>query len=266
MKEKNLKIALIDSGSGGLAILNGLIKKLPHAHFDYLCDNLFFPFGEQESSFIRTRFVHIATDFYEKNKPDLLVIPCNTASTMILDDLRQKISIPVVGVVPAIKTASQISQSKIVGILATKTTIESPYLDALIKEFASDCRVLKKASPTLVTLSEKKIGGLKVDEKLFNEEIKDFLKEEKLDTVVLGCTHFSQLIPELEQASAGKNIQWIDSTEAIIKRVLSLLPPQLSKENEITGSIKIFYTKDTLNKDSWRKFISSPVHSFHLFP
>jgi len=266
MKEKNLKIALIDSGSGGLAILNGLIKKLPNIDFEYLCDNLFFPFGEQEISFIRRRFVDIATTFYEKNKPDLLVIPCNTASTMILDDLRQRLSIPIVGVVPAIKTASQISRSKIVGILATKTTIESAYLDGLIRDFASDCRVLKKASPILVTLSEKKIGGLKVDEKLLNEEIKDFLKEEKLDTVVLGCTHFSQLIPELERASVGRKILWIDSTEAIINRVLSLLPTHFLAENELTGSVKIFYTKDNLNKDSWRNFISSPVDLFHLFP
>lgn len=266
MKSKNskLKIALLDSGSGGLAILKELRTKLPQADYDYLCDNSFFPFGEQKSEFILTRFVNLALTFYEREKPDLMVIACNTASTIILEDLRKQINIPIVGVVPAVKTASELSKSQKIGILATKRTIESDYLEQLIQDFASSCQVVKKASPELVNLSEKKINGENTNLQLIQKEIQIFLDEKDLDTVVLGCTHFSQIIPELQAASTGNSIAWIDSTEAIVKRVLSLLSAKITPKESSQGRLRIFHTGKNLNKKAWEKHISS-IHSFHLF-
>lgn len=261
--KKSYKIGLLDSSSGGLSILKALEGKIPHASYEYLCDNLFFPYGELENPLLLKRALEIAEKFCKARKLDLLVIACNTASTVVLAELRKKVSIPIVGVVPAIKTAAKLSKTGTIGIVATRRTIESSYLENLIKNFAPSFLVLKKISPKLVSLSDGKINGKKPNISMIKSELQDFLSHESLDTVVLGCTHYSQLIPEIKSLD-HKNLNWIDSSEAIAKRTKSLLPQNLVLNDGERSTTKIFYTKQkSFSEASWKSFL--PEASFHLF-
>ena len=137
------KIGLLDSGSGGLSILEEIIKKIPQASYQYLCDNFYFPYGELSQAVLKERVLKICERFVSEQRIDLLVLPCNTASATTLDLLRERLSIPIIGVVPAIKTAAEFSKTKHIGIIATKATIGSSYLEGLIKQFAFSCKVTK---------------------------------------------------------------------------------------------------------------------------
>lgn len=260
--DKNLfKIGVVDSGSGGLSILKELQQKIPQASYEYLCDNLFFPYGELESSVLHERVVGLCQKFCQAQNIDLLVLACNTASTLVLKNLRDQLEIPVVGVVPAIKTASKLSQSKRIAIIATKRTIESPYLEDLIKDFAPTCSVFKKSSSLLVKLSEEKIAGKKISTAIIKEELRDLFLHKSLDTVVLGCTHFSHLIPELESLDPRK-ISWIDSKEAVAKRVQTLLQEDknftLNQTPQTRPSLKVFYTEE-------KSFQEKKINWSHLY-
>lgn len=258
------KIGLLDSGIGGASILKELQKKLPGHSYVYVCDNLYFPYGELETSRMIERVTTLAETFSLNENLDLLVIACNTASTNILDRLREKLKIPIVGVVPAIKPAAQLSKSKIIGIIATNITIESSYLAGLISDFASDCTVIKKGSPKLVTLSEEKMEGKATNLSEIKEELSPFLENQDLDTLVLGCTHFSSLRDEISEIFDG-TVCLIDSAEAIARRVQDLLPrdPLTTTTQE---SLKIYFTQeDSVIQSKWWK-IFKEASQYLLIP
>ena len=252
----SFRIGLLDSGSGGLSILKELQKTLPGLNYSYLCDNLYFPYGELESSFLVKRIVTESVNFVKKQQIDLLIIACNTASTFVLDQLREKLTIPIVGVVPAIKPAAELSKTGTIGIIATKITTKSQYLQTLIEDFASSTTVIKKASPRLVEISEQKVSGVNPKISEIEKEIKIFLEHPSLDTVVLGCTHFSLLLPEIKKIDT-KNITWLDSREAIAKRVKSLIPiDKISNKKNNCSSVDLIFTKeDSKQKNNWERFL-----------
>jgi glutamate racemase len=159
-------------------------------------------------------------------RPDLIVTACNTISTICLPELRAATSIPVVGVVPAVKPAAQMSQRKIIGVLATPATIDRPYTDDLIRKFAGDCRVVKLGSAELVSMAETKLLGEPVDTAQLRRILAPFFDVpagEQPDVIVLACTHFPLLRAELEAAGPG-GVAWIDSGTAVARRVLDVLP------------------------------------------
>ena len=133
-----------------------------------------------------------------KIKPDVIVVACNTASTLALPTLRSLFTIPIIGVVPAIKTASALSQNKKIGLLATPGTVSREYMDNLIQEFADDCIVTRVGSTELVRLAEKKLNGLAPSSQQLKSIIQPFIHNE-CDQVVLGCTHFPLLHEELKE-------------------------------------------------------------------
>ena len=246
--EKTLRIGIFDSGSGGLAILNSLRKKIPYADFFYLCDRLFFPYGNLDEKTIVKRTVSLCQKLHNEKNLDLMVIACNTASTLSLEQMRKTLHIPIVGVVPSVKIASEQRKSKIFGVIATERTTESSYLKNLIKNFAHDQKILLKASPNLVVLSEEKISGKKISLEDIRKEVHSFLNEKNLDIVVLGCTHFSQVLPELNKIAP--HIRWIDSTEGVTRRVLSLIPKN-TIQTQRKPKLYVLSTKKENLKEKW---------------
>ncbi len=163
-------------------------------------------------------------------RPDLIVTACNTISTICLPELRAATSIPVVGVVPAVKPAARMSQRKIIGVLATPATIDRPYTDDLIRKFAADCRVVKLGSAELVAMAEAKLLGQAPDAAQLKRILAAFFDlppADQPDMIVLACTHFPLLRAELE-AAAPAGVTWIDSGTAVARRVLDVLPQQRS--------------------------------------
>lgn len=223
------RIGIFDSGVGGLTVYQAIKSLLPAAHYSYCSDNEFHPYGTKADEAVAQRTLEVCLRFVAAAKLDVLVIACNTASTVGLDLLRAHLKLPIVGVVPAIKPAAEKSTTGVIGLLATPATIKRPYVDELIRRFASHRHVVRAGSSRLVELAEDKARGKTVPLNLVHEEIKslfiefsDHEKSVRLDAVVLGCTHFPLLREELLAASPWP-VLWIDSGSAIAARVQHLI-------------------------------------------
>ncbi len=215
-------ILVVDSGIGGLSICQHVIEQFPDLNLHYLSDNEAYPYGTKDRNFLDQRVPEIINRL--KLKFDAIIIACNTASTVVLPTLREQFSIPVIGVVPAIKTAANITQSGCYALLATPGTVNRDYTKQLINEFSSGQTVVSIGSRELVDLVE----SYYLQGKLDNEQLENILKPLfndpnaiNVDCVVLGCTHFPLIRPQLEKLAP--HWRWLDSGPAIAARLQHLL-------------------------------------------
>ncbi|WP_227369770.1 glutamate racemase [Halomonas sp. M20] len=215
-------ILVFDSGVGGLSVVVAIRRHLPEAALAYLCDNAMLPYGTKPDAWLVARIADVCCAAVAASNASALVIACNTASTLALRELRMRLSIPVIGTVPAIKPAAMATRSDTFGLLATSATVRRPYTERLIQDFAAHCRVIRVAADSLVTQAERKLRGLAVDRGEMNRELTPFWTAAELDTVVLGCTHFPLLRDELN-ACAPRPVTWIDSGDAIARRVAQVI-------------------------------------------
>ena len=216
-------VVILDSGVGGLSIYREIKKVLPNTPVVYCADTQGFPYGSRTESEVIERTSGCLSALAKRFDPALAVIACNTASTISLPRVRSEVSFEVVGVVPAIKTASAISQNRCIGLLATPGTIARSYTEQLINQFAGDCHVTRVGSSELVIMAEQHLRGEALAEPELSRILAPFLEgENQPDVVVLGCTHFPLLGDALRRISP--HIQWIDSGAAIARRVKSILP------------------------------------------
>ncbi|WP_028116505.1 glutamate racemase [Ferrimonas senticii] len=226
-------ILLFDSGVGGLSVQQHIAAVLPQACLHYLADNGRFPYGELPEQELIDGCVSLIEAFVAQHPIDLVVVACNSASTLVLAPLRQRLSIPVVGVVPAVKPAAQISRTKTIALLATPGTVRRSYTDNLINDFAADCQVLRLGSSELVMMAEAKLSGAPVDMARLSRVLAP-LQQPQVDTVILGCTHFPLLTDEIAEVM-GPKVQLVDSGAAIARRVLALLANNSAKNNQAAG-------------------------------
>lgn len=228
--EKIPSVLVFDSGVGGLSVYDEIRQLLPNLNYIYAFDNAGFPYGEKSESFIIERDVKIVEMVDEEHSLDLVVIACNTASTVVLPALRARFKFPIVGVVPAIKPAVALTKNGVVGLLATKGTVSRTYTHELIKQFASDCKVELLGSSRLVELAEDKLHGKSVNLDEIRDIFTPWIQMKTMpDTIVLGCTHFPLLLDELKYV-LPKGTQFIDSGAAIARRVATLIP-NINKTN-----------------------------------
>lgn len=218
-------ILVFDSGLGGLTIAREIHNLLPHARLTYFGDTAYFPYGSKRAHDLIAR-VKAQIDWLERHiDTDLIVIACNTASTLVLPELRRQTDTPVVGVVPAIKPAAAHSDTGVIGLLATPGTVQRNYTASLIEEHAGHCEVISVGSTNLVVLAEQKLRGHPPRRAALRAILSPFLehsRHQQLDTMVLACTHFPLLAEELADAY-GYPIHWVDSGTAIAARVAYLL-------------------------------------------
>lgn len=217
-------VLIFDSGAGGLSIAAEIRTLLPTLPIHYLMDDAAFPYGQSQDEWLSKRIVSICTAAQQRINASILVVACNTASTLVLDKLRKNLTIPVVGVVPAIKTAARLTQTGEIGLLATPATIKRPYTRQLIQDFASHCQVRLKGSVELVHWAEFYMANGQVAEALFEHLDEWITRPLPLSHVVLGCTHFPLLRQELEKR--WPETIWIDSGAAIARRVSYCLAQQ----------------------------------------
>ena len=216
-------LLFFDSGVGGLSVLQPTRALIPNAPIVYLADNAWFPYGERSESDIAARVPALLAPVVERFRPRLVVIACNTASTIALDQARAALDLPVVGTVPAIKPASEMSKSRVIGVLGTQATVRQPYVDDLAARFAADCTVIRHGSPELVELAEAKLAGEAVDVGAVRAAALPLFEAEggaAIDVVVLACTHFPLLDEELRAAFPG--VALIDGGPGIARRIAYL--------------------------------------------
>ncbi|MBY6034327.1 glutamate racemase [Marinobacter daepoensis] len=217
MAERRPRVLVFDSGAGGLSVAACIHRALPGAKLVYLADNAGFPYGDKPGGVVIARCCSLIRQCLVQFPCDVVVVACNTASTVVLPELRAMTDVPVVGVVPAVKPAAARSGNRRIGLLATPATIKRPYLDELIQEFARDCQVVRLGHPALVRWAEELVAGQAPDQALMDEALAP-LKEAGVDTVVLGCTHYPLLLPWLRKGLPDVR-HWVESGEAIARRV-----------------------------------------------
>ena len=221
---------MFDSGLGGLTVLREIVAARPDAHYVYVADDAFFPYGHHSEDQIIARVVPLIGELIADHTPDLVVIACNTASTLVMSHLRNEYKVPFVGTVPAIKPACMRSKTKRVSVLGTKGTVQREYTKSLIRDFAQGCEVTLVGSADLASLAETALSGRKVqDPEILAELAPCFVGDreqvsERTDTVVLACTHYPLLMDRFT-ALAPWPVDWIDPAPAIARRVADLLKP-----------------------------------------
>jgi glutamate racemase len=227
-------ILLFDSGVGGLSVLAELRKLLPDAPIIYAADNAGLPYGGKTEAEIAARVCGLLGRMAERYHPRLICIACNTASTIALTMVRDVLAVPIVGTVPAIKPAALMTKSGVIGLLGTEATIRQGYVDRLEAEFAADKRLLRFAAPELVTAAEAKLRGGVVDPAVFQRAaagLRDQPDGQAIDTVVLACTHFPLLAPELALAF-GENVTFVDGAPGIARRIAHLTDGQAMRRDK----------------------------------
>lgn len=216
-------VLVFDSGVGGLSVYDEVRQLLPDLHYLYAFDNAGFPYGEKTETFIVERVVAIVDAITRRHPISLVIIACNTASTVTLPALRERFGFPVVGVVPAIKPAARLTRNGVVGLLATRATVRRSYTHELVSQFAKTCKIEMLGSAELVELAEAKLHGDEVSLEEVRRIVQPWLRmAEPPDTVVLGCTHFPLLRDELQQI-LPEGTRLIDSGAAIARRTAWLL-------------------------------------------
>jgi glutamate racemase len=213
-------LLIFDSGIGGLSVLKPIAKLLPNAPIVYVADSAFYPYGTKSEAEIAERLPAVLGQLAGRYEPELIVIACNTASTIALDAVRAKLKLPVVGTVPAIKPAAALSINRVIGVLGTEATVRQPYVDRLAAEFASDCAILRHGSARLVDLAEAKLRGETADLDEYRQILDGLLDQPgggQMDVIVLACTHFP-LVEEELSAAAPRPILFVDGKEGIARR------------------------------------------------
>jgi glutamate racemase len=218
---KNRPVGILDSGVGGLSILEEIRRQLPHEDILYFADSGNCPYGVRPPSEIRD-LAESAAIFLLEQGAKALVIACNTASTAAVAYLRLKWpDLPIVGMVPAVKPAALMTSTGTIGVLATEATGKAPVLLDVIDRFASDVNVLIAAPPGLVEAVEAGQADSPATAEILKQAVEPML-EQGADALVLGCTHFPFLRPALEKIVQGR-MHLIDSGEAVARQTVRVL-------------------------------------------
>jgi glutamate racemase len=222
------RILLFDSGMGGLTVAHAVREALPLAQLVYAADTAAFPYGAWEEVRLIERILLVIGKLIEASGPDLVVVACNTASTLALTQLREVYPLPFVGTVPAIKPAALHTKSGIIGVLATPGTARREYTQVLIHTYAYHCKVFLHGAQRLAEMAEAKLMGAAIDPAELRDDIQPvfrYREGKRTDTVVLGCTHYPLLLDDIRKVAPWP-VTYVDPAPAIARRVADVLKQQ----------------------------------------
>ena len=218
-------ILVFDSGLGGLTVFREICAVRRDARFVYAADDEAFPYGHLSEADLSTRVTGVMSSLIESHRPDIVVVACNTASTLVLAELRARFTVPFVGTVPAIKPACAASGSKLVSVLGTEATVSREYTKALIRDFSQGCAITLVGAGQLAILAEGYLRGETVPDDSIRAEIAPCFIEkdgQRTDTIVLACTHYPLLLERLRALSPWP-VAWLDPAPAIARRITDLI-------------------------------------------
>jgi len=217
-------VLFFDSGVGGLSILEPARNLLPRMPVVYAADRAGYPYGTKSEAEIAARVPALLGRLVERYRPRIVVIACNTASTIALDAVRAALDIPVVGTVPAIKPAALQSKTRVIGVLGTDATVRQPYVDRLAAQHGADCVVLRHGSAALVDFAEAKLRGEPTNAAIPGDALAGLFDQnggDRMDMVVLACTHFP-LVEEELAAAAPRPLTFLHGGAGIARRIAFL--------------------------------------------
>ncbi|MCL1817423.1 MAG: glutamate racemase [Spirochaetaceae bacterium] len=263
-------LVFLDSGVGGLPYLKWVREHAPQENFIYIADRKNFPYGPKNAEEVFAAMRGCVEKALALCDPKLFVLACNTASVCALEGLRAAFpDRTFVGTVPAVKPAAEYSRNKRIGVLATAATVHARYLDDLVARFASFCAVIRVAGTDIVSFVEKKFFTATQEERLLvvADAVEQF-REEGVDVVVLACTHFLYLFPEIS-SELGDDVLLMDSREGVGRRVISLLsgggeddpaelrPPAALRPSGAAPYARLYLTGNAAPEAQYRFFADS---------
>ncbi len=250
----NLPIGIFDSGVGGLTVYRALHEHLPNEHFVYLGDTARVPYGTKSLATVERYAVENA-QFLAARGIKLLVVACNTASALALPAIRQALDIDVVGVIgPGARAAVAGSSGRRIGVIATESTVQSGAYTQAIEKADPNASVIERGCPLFVPLAEEGWAGEEVARTVAETYLKDL--RSKIDTLVLGCTHYP-ILKSVIQQTVGPQVELIDSGEATGREVKSLLaeknlardtPETSARERQLCDDLDHFYVTDAAER------------------
>jgi len=251
-------IGVFDSGVGGLSILRGIQQLLPAENLLYVADSAHAPYGPKGDVFIQSR-CEVIMQFFVQQGVKAVVLACNTATAAAVTVLRQRYTLPLIGIEPAIKPAAALSASGVVGVLATSGTITSDKFMSLQSRFEGEVKIITRACPGLVELIEQVEPDQKAIKKMLHGFISPML-DLGADTLVLGCTHYS-LIRHLIGEVAGADVTIVDTDAGVAKELQRRLAAANMLGNSThTGVIKFFTSGEVEQQNKLlQKYWGKPV-------
>ena len=252
-KPKPQSILVFDSGLGGLTVYREIAAARPDADFLYVADDAAFPYGALKETALVERVIGLIGGLIETHRSDLVVIACNTASTIALPDLRKTFAVPFVGTVPAIKPACAASVTRRVSVLGTEATVQREYTRALIRDYAQDCEVTLVGAKELAAYAEAELGGTPASDDELREEIAPCFRDggRRTDTIVLACTHYPLLIERLQKLKPWP-VNFLDPAPAIARRVVNLLGTAPAAAGR--GTTRAVFTSGRAPANALRRF------------
>ena len=235
------EVGIFDSGVGGLSVAREIHRALPGEDLLYVADTAYCPYGDRPLTEVRARALAVGA-FLERAGAKLLVVACNTASGAALEELREAVAVPVVGLEPPVKTGAAVTRNRKVGVMATAGTLASARFGRLVRDHARGIEVFPQACPGLADLIEQ--GHL--DDGVLRTRLEGLtapLRRAEVDTVVLGCTHYAFASASLG-AVLGPGVQLVDSAPAIARRTEQLLRQRGIAEDGGSGSVAVLTTGD----------------------
>jgi glutamate racemase len=233
-------ILVFDSGLGGLTVYREIVKARPTANYVYVADDAFFPYGHHSEEAVVARVVPLIGDLIAAHQPAIIVIACNSASTLVLPHLRATYAVPFVGTVPAIKPACAASKTKRVSVLGTRGTVKREYTQSLIRDFGAGCEVTLVGAAELASIAEAALRDEPVSDADVAHEIAPCFVDgaARTDTIVLACTHYPLLLDRMVRLAPWL-VDWIDPAPAIARRTADLMGATASST---PGRARIIFT------------------------
>lgn len=255
---QNRPIGIFDSGLGGLTVVKEIIKKLPNENIVYFGDTARVPYGSKSKETV-TRFSIENTEFLLKLKAKLIVVACNTSSSLSLSSLRMRFNVPIIGVIaPGVKKAVAVTKNKRIGVIGTRATIASRSYAKELKRQGDGRRYMAQSCPLFVPLVEEKWIHDKVTYMVAEKYLRPLIKN-KIDTLILGCTHYP-LLKSVIRRVTGKGVRLIDSAEEVAEEVKGLLEKRNLLRNSKGARYKFFVSDEPMNfKTIGERFLARKI-------
>ena len=258
MSKKSSKIGIFDSGLGGLTVLKSIKQKYPNEKFIYVGDTAFLPYGSKTAETIIQR-THKIVQFLIKKNVKGIIVACNSASSVALKSLKNEYSTPILGVIESsIKLALKNKEVKTIGLLGTSTTVNSKAYESKLLSYSNEVKLFSTACPLFVPLVEE--GWINKNTNIISSIAKEYIKilfqkNKKIDSIILGCTHYPILLKQIKYAisSLGYNADrlfFIDNGAAILEdlhKYFSINDSGLHSNDELLRVLDIedeFYVTD----------------------
>ena len=245
----NRPIGIFDSGVGGLTVVDALARRLPEETIVYVGDTARVPYGNKSKNRIQ-QYAQEITTWLSKEDCKIVIVACNTASALALKYLESIFSMPIIGVIePGVKKGIQMSQNNKIAVLGTAATIRSNAYGKSINSVKPEASVISQACPLFVPLAEEGLTEGKIPNQIADHYLAA-IKKAGIDTVILGCTHYP-LLKKTIRKTLGENVNLVDSSDAVVKNVISTLEKISGFSSSQIGEIKCYVTDDP---SSFNKF------------